>query len=375
MTLSYTPVGQVTVRQPSNCVVTFTWSGSPSCNSTMDSKLETAFTGVDPGSYVEQTMESDLSNIFSSLTSIPGIDTFALQNLLFYPNQSLNLPGGSIPCDLLLVGSTVAELVLSPASPVTVAIGPGSPPPPIQFSATLQGQAASNLVWEMSPSVPSHGSLDSSTGLYTSPSTVPPGAAVKITASNGTQSGYGLVLLVPGPAPGSLTVTPPQLTLTPGQAFDLGVTDASGQAVDVSWSLSPPSPAGGTLALVFGSWQYTAPSVVTSPSSVTLTATSTSDSSQTGTAVVSLLPSGSLSVVSSASSVAPGGQLTVTPSVPDGVSSLVWVAFPTSAGTVVGNGTGPATFTAAASASGAVQVLAYTLDGVAALGYCGVTVT
>jgi hypothetical protein len=91
--------------------------------------------------------------------------------------------------------------------------------------------------------------------------------------------------------------------------------------------------------------------------------------------VVSLLPSGSLSVVSSASSVAPGGQLTVTPSVPDGVSSLVWVAFPTSAGTVVGNGTGPATFTAAASASGAVQLLAYTLDGVAALGYCSVTVT
>ena len=74
------------------------------------------------------------------------MDTFALQNLLFYPDHTLNLPGGSLPCDLLLAGSVVPALTISPPS---VALAPGGASQ--QFTASTNGPSPDNVVWDYSP--------------------------------------------------------------------------------------------------------------------------------------------------------------------------------------------------------------------------------
>jgi len=90
----------------------------------------------------------------------------------------------------------------------------------------------------------------------------------------------------------SLTVTPASATLSAGQGLWFSA-DVAGSAAGFSWSISP------ALGSITNGY-YVAPSNIISPQTVVLTAINTSNSSQTGAAVISLLPS-AVPVVSSAS--------------------------------------------------------------------------
>jgi len=91
-------------------------------------------------------------------------------------------------------------------------------------------------------------------------------------------------------APAGITVgvTPPTATLTQGQTQQFSATVTGTANTAVTWSLTPPTGAG----TISAGGLYTAPSSITTTQSVTVTATSAADNTKTGTAAVTLNPSG-----------------------------------------------------------------------------------
>ena len=137
------------MQQPSSCVVTFPWTGAPDCTSELNSNLLWGFGQVDSGSLVEQDVESTLAPMFTKIDTISGLDTYALQNILFYPNQTLSLSQGSLPGDLLLVGQTVPPLAISPQGPIRIGISSQGSQQLVAFTASYDGNTTSDVIWEM----------------------------------------------------------------------------------------------------------------------------------------------------------------------------------------------------------------------------------
>lgn len=231
--VSYHATSPVTIADPSTCVVTFPWSTAPTCTTDL-SALADVFDS-DPGSEVVAKMQSQLTDVFEQLT-VAEIDTFALQNLLFYPNHALALSVGSLPGDLLLTGLVVGGITVEPSQ---VQVAPGGNA--VQFTA--QGGSGS-LEW----SVPSGLGSFSTDGVYTPPATHAGSAVVKVSVSDGTHSGGAVILL--GTSGGNLKPTPVSTTpltlmaapagpLSPGGTVTVSTSDPHHQD-GLHWVAAPP---------------------------------------------------------------------------------------------------------------------------------------
>ena len=146
----------------------------------------------------------------------------------------------------------------------------------VQLSASLSGTTNPNVTWSLSPSV---GSL--SNGLYQAPSTVTSQQTVKVTATaaaDSTKSASATITLMP---PTNVGVSPSTVSLGAGQSAQFSATVGGVSSTAVSWTLSPSV---GTVT----NGNYTAPSSITSNQTVTLTAASTANPTQTAQATISL---------------------------------------------------------------------------------------
>jgi hypothetical protein len=352
-------------------VISFSGSGSSSVKETNPpSWWEKVFGQQDVGGMLTSSMQSTLGDVLNGLT-LPGVDVFALANLLFPKGQALSLQYASVPCDLIVNGQINAPVAVSPSS---VNLQPGATQ---QFTAAIGGQASSNVLWEISPA--GYGSISSS-GLYTAPPSVPQAQAVVVTAidnANTQDVGSAMALVYESAAETGLAVTPGQLVLTPGQNFNLVITNSSGQAEQVTCTISPNV---GTISQDFGNsnWNYTAPDKIDGPQTVVVTATSTSNSSLTGTAKIVLLPPGAITVTPASASVGPNQSVQLT-AYEQSVTDYEWAMYPTGAGSIqVATGdTAKATYTAPASAASGtlVMVAVYSIGSVAALGVAAITLT
>jgi subtilisin family serine protease len=175
---------------------------------------------------------------------------------------------------------TITALSVSPSA-VSVAAGGQQ-----QFVASSNGAPTSAVNWSISPSV---GSISSS-GLYTAPSNVGSFQIVQITATsqvNPSLSSSTIIFLRPGNAGPtiSISISPGSATLSASQSQQFTANVLGTFNSGVTWSLNPPI---GSLS----NGLYTAPSIIGSPTAVTVTATSVADSSKSASAIVNLLPSG-----------------------------------------------------------------------------------
>ena len=164
-----------------------------------------------------------------------------------------------------------AAVTLSPASATAQVSGTQ------QFSATVTGSSNTAVTWSISPVV---GNI-SSTGLYTAPNSISATQAVTVTATSAadsTKSGTATINLSP---PVTLSVSPNLISITAG-----GQTQQFTATTAVSWSLNP------AVGAITAAGLYTAPAFIGSPQTVTVTATSAADPSQSSSASVSLLSSG-----------------------------------------------------------------------------------
>jgi hypothetical protein len=180
-----------------------------------------------------------------------------------------------------------AALVLKPTStpqpPAQATIGVSLSPTAVSllggqsatFTPTITGSSNTAVSWSLSPQV---GSITN--GVYHAPAVIASQQTVTITATSQASTSKTATATVTL-TPVGITVGPASVTIAPGASttFTASVTGASNTAV--MWTLSRPEG-----SIVNG--MYTAPATVTSPQSVTITATSVANTAMTANATVNL---------------------------------------------------------------------------------------
>jgi hypothetical protein len=152
-----------------------------------------------------------------------------------------------------------------------------------QFNVTIAGAPApaTAVTWTLAPAV---GNITN--GLYTAPVTINALQTVILTVASiadPTQSAQATINLTTSTS-SSPSVSPSQATLNPSQTQQF---TASNLGTGPKWTINP------TLGSITTSGLYTAPSTVSSQSTVTVTATNATDSTKAASATVTLNPSGS----------------------------------------------------------------------------------
>ena len=150
-----------------------------------------------------------------------------------------------------------------------------------------------------------------SAGVYTAPADLPSPAMVQVTATShadSTKSGSGY-LAITSDISLNLTPNPASVELGASQPFQATVTSSGHPDTSVRWSLSGPACTSGC-GTVDASGKYTAPQILPSPASATLTAQSVADASKQISAAVAITSSFSLQLAAP-SSVPAGATATI----------------------------------------------------------------
>jgi RHS repeat-associated protein len=178
--------------------------------------------------------------------------------------------------------TATASLTIT-APPASVSISPGGvtlrPSQQQQFSTSVTNRVTQTVSWSLTPNV---GTITGG-GLYTAPATItaPQNVTLRGTSVDGSAYSTVTISLLP---PISVTVAPGSAALGQGQTqqFTANVQYAG---TAVTWSRSP------AVGSIDGSGLYSAPtSLISSPQTVTITATSAADGVTAGTATVTVMP-------------------------------------------------------------------------------------
>ncbi len=139
------------------------------------------------------------------------------------------------------------------------------------------------------------------------PAAVPSPAIVSITAVSGADSTKTASASVTIAAPISVTVTPGTAAVIAGtgtQTFMASVMNSSNMAV--TWQVNGVTGGNSTVGTISAGGIYTAPALVPSPATITVTAISMANNSRSGTAMVTISPQ-SNAATSGSSSPSGGG--------------------------------------------------------------------
>ncbi len=192
-------------------------------------------------------------------------------------------------------------------SPTTVALAQGETK---QFTATVNGTGAytSGVTWSVNNIGGGNATVGtiSGTGLYSAPATG--SGSVTITATSTfdtTKSGDATVTYAPT-AVTSVVVSPGTVTLTAGSTkqFSATVNGTGNYDQAVTWSVNNIAGGNTTVGTITGTGFFTAANP--SPNSVTIKATSTFDTTQSGSATVTFSGVGRVTVSPVTTTLAPG---------------------------------------------------------------------
>jgi hypothetical protein len=183
----------------------------------------------------------------------------------------------------------------SSKSSVTVTVSPATAQVSVgltaKFTATVNGASDTGVIWKVSGKKDGNSTVGtiSTTGLYTAPSSVPNPATVTVTAVSNADDNAGASATVTIVAAASVTISPAAATVASGgtQQFVASVQGSTDSCVD--WSVNGTSGGDASNGTITSSGLYTAPLRLPSGASVTVTATSCADSSQSASATVSIV--------------------------------------------------------------------------------------
>lgn len=293
-------------------------------------------------------------------------------------------------------GATTVTVTVQPSS-ATIALGGTQ-----QFEATVTGSSNAGVTWEVngvaggnstSGTIASSGA-DAAT--YTAPGALPSPPTVTVTAvsqADTSASGSASVTLASGVSV-TITVSPASASVpTAGaQLFTANITGAGASGTGVTWSVNGISGGDSTVGTIAAAGEqngspmalYAAPPVPPSPAIVTVTATSTADSSKFGSASVVIVCANTNSILPSAASVALGQTQSFTASFCMAAgTTIAWdvngiARGNSTVGTIAANGADSATYTAPVDLPTAnpvtVQAMATPPSGSAATASATITV-
>ncbi len=183
-----------------------------------------------------------------------------------------------------------------PPLQVQVSVSPVTATAPLggaqQFSATVTNTTNMAVTWSVN-NIPGGNSaigIISSSGLYTAPSNLPQPAAVTVKAmsqADATASASAQLTIMSDIA---ITIVPPLASVELGstQPLAANITSSGNPNLIVTWSLNGPGCAGPSCGAIDSSGNYTAPSLLPSSPSVTLTARSVADPSKSAAAAITV---------------------------------------------------------------------------------------
>ena len=152
-----------------------------------------------------------------------------------------------------------------------------------QLAATVINTSNTAVTWTVSPA--GSGTVSSS-GLYTAPASIASQTTVTVTATsqaNTSATASGTITLSPTVAVSGFTPTAVTLYAGQTQQFSASVLNTGNTAV--TWTISP----AGT-GTINASGLYTAPASISTPQTVTITATSQADTTESASATITLSP-------------------------------------------------------------------------------------
>ncbi len=187
--------------------------------------------------------------------------------------------------------TATATVNLIASAPISVTINPATsmlmPSQSQALAATVTGSTSTAAVnWSMSPAV---GTLvpNGTTAVYTAPSTVTAEQTVEIVARSAQDSTRFATTRITLRPPVTISLTQTSATLNASQTQALTATVTGSTNTNVTWSMSP---AVGTISTSGNTAVYTAPSVLETPQTVEVVATSMAMSSATAKAILTLVP-------------------------------------------------------------------------------------
>ncbi|HTZ99591.1 MAG TPA: hypothetical protein VMB02_04605 [Candidatus Aquilonibacter sp.] len=173
----------------------------------------------------------------------------------------------------------------TPTAAGPVAIFPGTVSVPAgsqaQFSAFLASAPSATFTWAVSSG---GGSIDSSTGLYTAPDSVPASPTVTITATGSNAKGTAIVTIVAAPV-GGLALNRAVVVVPAGSPFTFSAT-ANGNPIMPTWQVAGITGGDVIHGLIDANGNFTAPLTPPPGGSTTVTALSGGNSVTATVAVV-----------------------------------------------------------------------------------------
>ena len=223
------------------------------------------------GIAVQTTYASPTSLIAKGTTTAPGTLQFSVRQ-----------PGNGAQ-----TGNTVAVAVT--AVPVVVKVAPASASVTLgatqAFTSTITGSANTAVSWSIASGA---GTINSTTGVYTAPTTMPASTSVSVRATSVSTPSASAVaavtLIAPAPPPVVVTISPPSASVQLGASttFTSAVTGTTNTAV--TWTITN---GGGSIT---AAGVYTAPTTMPSSPAVSIRATAVAKASSTASATVNLTP-------------------------------------------------------------------------------------
>jgi hypothetical protein len=239
---------------------------------------------------------------------------------------------------IALVGCGYAFAPPTPPPPtVTVSIQPASVSLFLgqtqAFQATVVGSTNTNVTWQVNGVAGGSASAGtiSSSGLFTAPAILPPGANVTVTAVSQVNPKDSASVSVTLQDNIVVSLLPPSATVSTGaaQVFTVTVTGTGSPSTAVTWSVNGIAGGNATFGTIASNGSasavYTAPAAPPTPATVTVTATSVADTSKSANASVTVACSGANSMAPSSANVALSATQTFTASFcPAPSTTIVW---------------------------------------------------
>ena len=198
--------------------------------------------------------------------------------------------------------------------PVTVAVSPSSASVEANggtrtFTATVGNTLNSTVTWQVNGMAGGNATVGtiSAGGVYTAPTAVPSPATVTVLAVSSADTTKSASAQVTVAAAITVAVSPGTATVAVSTAQMMTATVANSTNMTVSWQVNGVAGGNTTVGTISTSGMYTAPAMIPSPATVTVTAVSAANSARSGTAQITISPASSTASSSSTGGSSSGG--------------------------------------------------------------------